>query len=211
MAQLRGAAEDGIPRLGQLLAPQFAPSIPDVALDDPALTAAAQSVARVSGVAFACGITASGSGFVVAPDRVMTNAHVVAGVDRPVVELPGREAREGRVVYFDPVGRHRRGGRRRTRRRAARARADARRRVRGRRAGIPVRWAVHGGRRAGALGRLGRRARHLRRVDGSRGTSTRSPRRCAPATRAVRCSPRRARSPVSSSRAPRGTTTSDTR
>ena len=103
MAQLRGAAEEGIPRLGQLLAPQLAPSIPDVALDEPALTAAAQSVARVSGVAFACGITASGSGFVVAPDRVMTNAHVVAGVDRPVVELPGREAREGRVVYFDPV------------------------------------------------------------------------------------------------------------
>lgn len=103
MAQLRGAAEEGIPRLGQLLAPQLAPSIPHVALDDPALTAAAQSVARVSGVAFACGITASGSGFVVAPDRVMTNAHVVAGVDRPVVELPGREAREGRVVYFDPV------------------------------------------------------------------------------------------------------------
>ncbi|HEX5859964.1 MAG TPA: MarP family serine protease [Microbacterium sp.] len=103
MAQLRGAAEEGIPRLGQLLAPQLAPRIPDVALDDPALTAAAQSVARVSGVAFACGITASGSGFVVAPGRVMTNAHVVAGVDRPVVELPGREAREGRVVYFDPV------------------------------------------------------------------------------------------------------------
>jgi len=103
MAQLRGAAEDGIPRLGRLLAPQLAPSIPNIALDDPALTTAAQSVARVSGVAFACGVTASGSGFVVAPDRVMTNAHVVAGVDRPVVELPGREAREGRVVYFDPA------------------------------------------------------------------------------------------------------------
>jgi S1-C subfamily serine protease len=103
MAQLRGAAEDGIPRLGELLAPRFSAGIPDVALDDPVLATAAQSVARVSGVAFACGITASGSGFVVAPDRVMTNAHVVAGVDRPVVELPGREAREGRVVYFDPI------------------------------------------------------------------------------------------------------------
>ena len=33
----------------------------------------------------------------------MTNAHVVAGVDRPVVELPGQRARVGRVVYFDPV------------------------------------------------------------------------------------------------------------
>ncbi|MFC8943665.1 trypsin-like peptidase domain-containing protein, partial [Streptomyces griseoincarnatus] len=33
----------------------------------------------------------------------MTNAHVVAGVDRPVVELPGGAVREGRVVYYDPV------------------------------------------------------------------------------------------------------------
>lgn len=104
LAELRGVAlAEGIPRLGELLAPQMQPTSPDVALDDPALTTAAQSVARVSGVAYACGVSASGSGFVVAPDRVMTNAHVVAGVDRPVIELPGREAREGRVVYFDPV------------------------------------------------------------------------------------------------------------
>jgi len=54
-------------------------------------------------VAYACGISSSGSGFVIAEDRVVTNAHVVAGVDRPVVELPGREARDGQVVYFDPV------------------------------------------------------------------------------------------------------------
>ncbi|HWI30997.1 MAG TPA: MarP family serine protease [Microbacterium sp.] len=104
LAELRGVAlAEGMPRLGELLAPQMQPTSPEVALDDPALTTAAQSVARVSGVAYACGISASGSGFVVAPDRVMTNAHVVAGVDRPVVELPGRAAREGRVVYFDPV------------------------------------------------------------------------------------------------------------
>ncbi len=38
-----------------------------------------------------------------ADDRVVTNAHVVAGVDAPLVELPGQPAREGRVVYFDPI------------------------------------------------------------------------------------------------------------
>ena len=27
----------------------------------------------------------------------------MAGVDQPVVELPGRPARDGRVVYFDPI------------------------------------------------------------------------------------------------------------
>ncbi|MFG6502599.1 MarP family serine protease [Microbacterium sp. P05] len=104
LAELRGTVfGDGLPRLGQLLEPSLVPTTPQVALDDPALTRAAQSVAKVTGVAYACGISASGTGFVAAPDRVVTNAHVVAGVDQPVVELPGRVAREGRVVYFDPV------------------------------------------------------------------------------------------------------------
>ena len=61
------------------------------------------SVARISGNAYACGASLTGSGFVVANDLVVTNAHVVAGVDTPLVELPGRDAEEGRVVYFDPI------------------------------------------------------------------------------------------------------------
>ncbi|MFJ4039261.1 MarP family serine protease [Microbacterium sp. NPDC090007] len=104
LAELRGSVfAEGIPRLGQLIQIGPVPSAPEIALDDPALTQAAQSVARVSGTAYACGVTSSGSGFVVADDRVVTNAHVVAGVDTPVVELPGQPAREGRVVYFDPI------------------------------------------------------------------------------------------------------------
>ena len=104
LAELRGTVfADGIPRLGELIQIGSVPSAPAVALDDPALTQAAQSVARITGTAYACGITASGSGFVVADDRVVTNAHVVAGVDAPLVELPGQAAKEGRVVYFDPM------------------------------------------------------------------------------------------------------------
>lgn len=104
LAELRGSVfAEGIPRLGQLIQIGPVPSAPEIALDDPALTQAAQSVARVSGTAYACGVTSSGSGFVVADGRVVTNAHVVAGVDTPVVELPGQPAREGRVVYFDPI------------------------------------------------------------------------------------------------------------
>lgn len=105
IAQVRQTVlADGLPRLGQLIdlgpAPQTAPAVD---LRDPALNAAAQSVARISGTAASCGQTLTGTGFVVAPDRVVTNAHVVAGVDNPVVELPGRTAADGRVVYFDPV------------------------------------------------------------------------------------------------------------
>lgn len=105
LAQLRAAVlDEGIPRLGILVVPDTdgAP-LPAIALDSPALESSAASVARISGVAYACGTSSTGSGFVAAPDLVVTNAHVVAGVETPVVELPGRAAREGRVVYFDPV------------------------------------------------------------------------------------------------------------
>ncbi|MGP3536178.1 MarP family serine protease [Microbacterium sp. RD1] len=104
IAELRGSVfDEGLPTLGRLLEPSIPAAAPDVALDDPALAQAGRSVAKITGVAYACGITASGSGFVVAPETVITNAHVVAGVSQPVVELPGDVARDGRLVYFDPV------------------------------------------------------------------------------------------------------------
>ncbi|MFF3888135.1 MarP family serine protease [Streptomyces sp. NPDC001914] len=44
-----------------------------------------------------------GSGFVYAPQRVMTNAHVVAGIDRPTVRVGGvGRPYQARVVLFDP-------------------------------------------------------------------------------------------------------------
>ncbi len=105
LAQVRSVViDDGLPQLGALFdTPPAGPAAPPVDLDDPALSAAAQSVARIAGTAYACGKSLTGTGFVVAPDRIVTNAHVVAGVDSPVVELPGRGAREGRVVSFDPA------------------------------------------------------------------------------------------------------------
>ncbi|MDQ1216034.1 MarP family serine protease [Microbacterium arborescens] len=104
LAEVRGfVIDEGIPRIGELLRPEVEPTAPAVALDDPELQRAAASVARISGTAYACGVSMTGSGFVAADGLIVTNAHVVAGVDTPVVELPGRDAREGRVVYFDPV------------------------------------------------------------------------------------------------------------
>jgi S1-C subfamily serine protease len=104
LSRVRSAVlDDGLPQLGVLLDLDVQPTAPPVALDDPELAVAAASVARVSGIAYACGTSATGSGFVLAPDRVVTNAHVVAGVTAPIVELPGQPAREGRIVYFDPI------------------------------------------------------------------------------------------------------------
>ena len=57
-------------------------------------------IAKITGVAN-CSRGLEGSGFVYAPQRVMTNAHVVAGVSNPKVEVNGRSY-SGTVVLFDP-------------------------------------------------------------------------------------------------------------
>jgi S1-C subfamily serine protease len=102
LAQVRGAlAADGLPAVGTLLPPGAVSPAEPVPLDDPEIAAAARSVARITGVAYACGTSQTGSGFAVSANAVVTNAHVVAGVDTPVVQLPGRSAHQGRVVYFD--------------------------------------------------------------------------------------------------------------
>ncbi|NQX29310.1 MarP family serine protease [Microbacteriaceae bacterium VKM Ac-2854] len=83
--------------------PTVAPSIPSIATDQEAITTASASVVRVTGNAYECGVGVTGSGFVAAPDRIITNAHVVAGVTDPVVEAPGELPVSGRVVYVDAV------------------------------------------------------------------------------------------------------------
>jgi S1-C subfamily serine protease len=69
---------------------------------DPEIRAASASVVKVIGRASSCNRVIEGSGFVVAPERVMTNAHVVAGVAAPIVTAPNAEPLESRVVHFDP-------------------------------------------------------------------------------------------------------------
>ncbi|WP_159606653.1 CvpA family protein, partial [Agromyces humi] len=103
LAEIRTAAlGQGIPWLVEVLdAPTEAPELPSGGVDDAELARAATSVVRVTGTAFQCGSNLSGSGFVVADDRIVTNAHVVAGVTEPIVEAPGQPALAGRVVAFD--------------------------------------------------------------------------------------------------------------
>lgn len=80
---------------------------PQVAPPDRGLQAAATvrqvrpSVLKVRGDAPSCSRALEGSGFVISPQRVMTNAHVVAGTSRVAVET-ANGLLPGRVVYFDP-------------------------------------------------------------------------------------------------------------
>lgn len=57
-------------------------------------------IAKVTGVA-SCSRGLEGSGFVYAPQRVMTNAHVVAGVSSPQVQVNNKKY-DATVVLFDP-------------------------------------------------------------------------------------------------------------
>ncbi|MBO1902072.1 MarP family serine protease [Leucobacter weissii] len=98
----RDTVTDGIPWLIEAIdGVDDPPALPRVDLDDPALAEAAESVVRVSGNSYACGQRQLGSGFVVAENRIITNAHVVAGADEVVVEVPGQRGRSGVVSYFD--------------------------------------------------------------------------------------------------------------
>ncbi|MRH85865.1 MarP family serine protease [Nocardia sp. SYP-A9097] len=58
------------------------------------------SVLRIRGIAPSCQRQLEGSGFVVAPERIMTNAHVVAGTSTVSVDT-ARGSMEAHVVLFD--------------------------------------------------------------------------------------------------------------
>jgi S1-C subfamily serine protease len=65
--------------------------------------AARSRVVKVQGVAPSCQRSIEGSGFVVSPDHVLTNAHVVAGVrQHQTVTTVGRRTLSATVVFYDP-------------------------------------------------------------------------------------------------------------
>ncbi|MCU1421266.1 MAG: hypothetical protein JWN36_917 [Microbacteriaceae bacterium] len=102
-AQVRSTVtQQGIPRLLDSIGAGAPLPIPSATASS-AQDAAGHSVVKVVGNAFACGQNQSGSGFVVSADRVITNAHVVAGVTQPVIQAPDGGSWTGRVVYFDTV------------------------------------------------------------------------------------------------------------
>jgi S1-C subfamily serine protease len=70
-------------------------------LGSAAVSGVSGSVLKVHGVAMSCDRSIEGSSFVFAPQRVLTNAHVVAGTDQVQVES-GQGPLTARVVLFDP-------------------------------------------------------------------------------------------------------------
>ena len=95
--------QNGLP---DVLDPLTPTQVPDVAAPDPALLSSpvvnsvSGSVVQISGVATSCSRQIDGSGFVYARERVMTNAHVLAGVAEPVVSAEGDEY-DAYPVYVD--------------------------------------------------------------------------------------------------------------
>ena len=75
------------------------PPPPRVA-SDPEVEAAAASVLKIRGEN-RCGRGVEGTGFLYQPGRLMTNAHVVAGVSAPKVILDDGEV-DAEVVYYNP-------------------------------------------------------------------------------------------------------------
>ncbi len=69
-------------------------------VSEPLLRQAAASVVRLTSTA--CGRVQSGSGFVVAPNLVATNAHVVSAAEEVLLETPDGQRAGGAVVALDP-------------------------------------------------------------------------------------------------------------
>jgi S1-C subfamily serine protease len=69
-------------------------------LRDPDIRAAAKSVFKIRSNN-RCGSGVEGTGFLYAPEKLMTNAHVVAGVTEPMVQV-GNDSVKGTVVYYNP-------------------------------------------------------------------------------------------------------------
>lgn len=104
VASLRRLVSDsGFPPIFDGLAPErVAPADPPdpAVVNSPAVKAARPDIVKVRGVAPSCSRQLEGSGFIYASQRVMTNAHVLAGVKDPTVEANGK-VYDSVVVLFD--------------------------------------------------------------------------------------------------------------
>jgi S1-C subfamily serine protease len=103
MAALRSlVGDDSFPEVFAALrpTPDLGPPPAATGLDETTSDAVARSVLKIEGVA--CSKVQDGSGWVVAPDTVVTNAHVVAGQEQTEVIRDDGRRLDATVVAFDP-------------------------------------------------------------------------------------------------------------
>jgi S1-C subfamily serine protease len=94
---------NGLPDVLDPLTPTDARQVPapdQALLASPVVASVQGSVVQISGIASSCSKQIDGSGFVYADQRVMTNAHVLAGVTDPEVTAEGEEY-AATAVYVD--------------------------------------------------------------------------------------------------------------
>jgi S1-C subfamily serine protease len=83
--------------------PVVAVAAPEATLaNNPVVASTEPSVVKIRAIAPSCQKVLEGSGFVLSPDRVMTNAHVVAGANSVTVETSGNPY-DATVVSYDPT------------------------------------------------------------------------------------------------------------
>ena len=100
---LRQVQQHDLPAVSGPFATLLAPSVaaPDPSVVPPATRAAAGSIVKITGEAPSCSRAIEGTGFLYSSQRVITNAHVVAGVRNPRVIVPGGGNLAARVVLYD--------------------------------------------------------------------------------------------------------------
>jgi S1-C subfamily serine protease len=82
--------------------PASVPPPDQTLLNSPVIAADRASIVKIRGQAPSCGKDIEGSGFVYAPGKVMTNAHVVGGTRSLIVRQSTNRQYNATVVLFDP-------------------------------------------------------------------------------------------------------------
>jgi S1-C subfamily serine protease len=96
----RLVGDESFPEVLDTLTTPDAGSPPEGGLPAAVSARVRQAVVKVEGVA--CDTVQEGTGFVAAPDLVVTNAHVIAGESRPRVDTPDGRVLGVQVAAFDP-------------------------------------------------------------------------------------------------------------
>jgi S1-C subfamily serine protease len=96
--------QNGFPQVFGAISPEHIVKVPPPdprVANSKAVRLARPSIVKITGVAPSCRRQLEGSGFVYAQEHVLTNAHVVAGVQSPTVTTIDGQTFDARVVLYD--------------------------------------------------------------------------------------------------------------